>query len=48
MKSTKVVCWIGDKMKDDRCWCGSGLFYNECHKELDTEIEEYKKLKSGK
>lgn len=30
-------------MKDDRCWCGSGLFYNECHKELDAEIEEYKK-----
>lgn len=29
--------------KDDKCWCGSGKFYPECHKELDMELEALKK-----
>ena len=28
---------------DDRCWCGSGKFYTECHRELDVELEALKK-----
>ena len=29
--------------KDDKCWCGSGKFYPECHKALDLELETLKK-----
>lgn len=28
---------------DDKCWCGSGKFYPECHQALDIELETLKK-----
>lgn len=29
--------------ENNKCWCGSGKFYNECHKFFDKELEEFKK-----
>ena len=26
----------------DRCWCGSGLPYKKCHREMDRVIEDYR------
>ncbi len=30
-------------MSDNKCWCGSGKTYAECHEEFDKTIEKYKK-----
>ena len=29
--------------KDDKCWCGSGKFYPDCHQALDIDLEALKK-----
>lgn len=29
--------------KNEYCWCGSGLHYDDCHHKMDIRLEEYRK-----